>query len=62
MSRKDYRVIYKQEFSGKDLQDSYIKRNATIGEMEQAIDALYSDPHVYSAHYEELEGKSDGKA
>lgn len=53
--RKDYRIIYKQKFMGKELQDSYVKYNATVAEMEQAISDLYSDPCVYSARYESLE-------
>lgn len=52
--RKNYRVIYSQYFSGEELQDSYIKYNQTVAEMEQAITALYSDPHVFAARYEEV--------
>lgn len=54
MKRKNYRIIYKQKFNGEILQDSYMKYNATIYEMEQAINNLYSDPHVFSARYEEV--------
>lgn len=53
--RKDYRIIYKQKYMGEEMQDSYVKYNATVAEMEQAINDLYSDPHVTSAKYECLE-------
>lgn len=52
--RKNYRLIYKQEFNGKILQDVVKKYNKTVAEMESALDALYSDPHVFSVWYEEV--------
>lgn len=53
--RKNYRLIYKQRFMGEELQDTIMKYNKTIAEMEEAVNALYSDPHVFSARYEEVE-------
>ena len=52
--RKNYRLIYKQEFNGKVLQDVIKKYDKTVAEMEAAVDALYSDPHVFSVWYEEV--------
>lgn len=52
--RKNYRLIYKQDFNGKVLQDVIKKYNKTVAEMEAAVDALYSDPCVFSVWYEEV--------
>lgn len=56
MVRKNYRLIYKQEFMGKILQDSVMKYGKTVAEMEQAVTALYSDPCVFQVWYEEVAG------
>lgn len=53
--RKNYRLIYKQRFFGKELQDTIMKYNKTIAEMEESVNALYSDPHVFSVRYEEVQ-------
>lgn len=50
-----YRIIYKQKFMGKILQDSYIRTVENEHELQHAISALYEDPHVFSVTYEELE-------
>lgn len=52
---KQYRITYRQEFNGKILQDSYIKYVRSEREIQQAISALYSDPHVFSVDYELVE-------
>jgi len=52
--KKNYRLIYKQDFNGQVLQDVIKKYNKTVAEMEAAVDALYSDPHVFSVWYEEV--------
>lgn len=54
MVKKNYRLIYKQEFMGKILQDSVMKYDKTVAEMEQAVTALYSDPCVFQVWYEEV--------
>lgn len=53
--RKNYRLIYKQRFMGEELQDTIMKYNKTIAEMEEAVNALYSDPHVFSVRFEEIQ-------
>lgn len=52
--KKNYRLIYKQDFNGQVLQDVIKKYNKTVAEMEATVDALYSDPHVLSVWYEEV--------
>ena len=52
--RKDYRLIYSQKFMGKVLRDVILKYDKTVAEMEEAVNALYSDPHVFEAWYEEV--------
>ena len=52
---KRYRIIYKQEFMGKVLQNSYIRTIENEHELQRAISALYEDPHVFSVIYEALE-------
>lgn len=54
---RQYRITYKQKFMGKILQESYVKSVSTERELQNAIDTLYEDPHVYSVDYEELEGE-----
>lgn len=56
--RKNYRLIYKQCFMGEELQDTIMKYNKTIAEMEQSVNDLYSDPHVFSVRYEEVQNDS----
>lgn len=51
---KRYRITYKQRFMGKVLTDSYIKYVNNYGELIQAEQALYDDPHVISVDLEEL--------
>lgn len=51
---KRYRITYKQKFNGKILTDSYIKTVRNRGELIQAEQALYSDPHVFSVEWEEI--------
>jgi len=51
---KRYRIIYKQKFMGKILQDSYIKTVTNNWELQSAISALYEDPHVFEVTYEEV--------
>ena len=55
--RKNYRLIYKQCFMGEELQDTIMKYNKTIAEMEQSVNDLYSDPHVFSVRYEEVQNE-----
>ncbi|MFZ3602481.1 hypothetical protein [Enterococcus faecalis] len=43
---------------GEELQDTIIKYNKTIAEMEQSVNDLYSDPHVFSVRYEEVQNDS----
>lgn len=52
---KRYRIIYKQKFNGEILQDSYIRTVRNGHELQQAVSALYEDPHVFSVTYEALE-------
>lgn len=52
--RKDYRLVYSQKFMGKVLRDVILKYDKTVAEMEEAVNALYSDPHVFEAWYEEV--------
>ena len=51
---KRYRFIHKQRFMGKTLKDSFIKTIRNEQELQQTIDVLYSDPHVFSVDYEEI--------
>ncbi|MCR6096903.1 hypothetical protein HXA31_20300 [Salipaludibacillus agaradhaerens] len=51
---KRYRIIYKQKFMGKVIQDSYVRSINNKQELHNAINALYEDPHVFSVDYEEL--------
>lgn len=55
MMRKNYKVTFKQRFMGEVIEDSYVKYQQTVEEMDRAIDALCSDPHVFRCWYEELE-------
>lgn len=52
--RKNYRLIYKQRFMRKVLQDVIVKYDKTVAEMEEAVNALYSDPCVFQVWYEEM--------
>lgn len=52
--KKNYRLIYKQRFMGNVLQDVIVKYDKTVAEMEEAVNALYSDPHVFQVWYEEM--------
>ena len=56
---KRYRIIYKQKFNGKILQNSYIRSVANESELQQAVSALYDDLHVFSVTYETLEEGTD---
>lgn len=47
-SMEIYRITYKQKFSGKVLEDSYIKRVRSHEEIDMAIEALYDDPCVFA--------------
>lgn len=51
---KRYKITYKQRFMGEVLTDSYIKYVNNYGELIQAEQALYEDPHVFSVEWEEL--------
>lgn len=53
--RKNYRLFHKQKFNGQILEDSYIEYDATKAEMEEAVRITFSDPHVFSAWYEEVQ-------
>lgn len=53
--KKNYRLIYSQKFMGKVLRDVIMKYDKTVAEMEEAVNALYSDPHVFEAWYEEVQ-------
>ncbi len=55
MVKKNYRLIYKQKFMGQVLQDAVMKYDKTVAEMEQAVNALYSDPCVFQVWYEEVQ-------
>lgn len=57
---KRYRITYKQRFMGEVLVDSYERVVGSRAELDQAVDALYSDPHVYSVTCKEL--KDDERA
>lgn len=57
--RKNYRLIYKQCFMGEELQDTIMEYNKTIAEMEQSVNDLYSDPHVFSVRYEEVQNDTE---
>lgn len=50
---RHYKIIYKQKFWGEILYDSYDKW-CTPYELEEAISALYDDPHVFSVDYIEI--------
>lgn len=52
--KKCFLITYKQRFMGEVLEDSYIKYVRNIKEIHQAVDDLYSDPHVFSVNYKEL--------
>ncbi|HHD7895563.1 TPA: hypothetical protein ACOW35_002517 [Enterococcus faecalis] len=52
-------MIYKQHFMGKELQDTIMEYNKTIAEMEQSVNDLYSDPHVFSVRYEEVQNDTE---
>lgn len=56
---KNYRLIYKQRFMGEELQDTIMKYDKTIAEMEQSVNDLYSDPHVFSVRYEEVQNDTE---
>lgn len=51
---KRYRITYKQRFMGEVLTESYIKTVNNYGELIQAEQALYSDPHVFSVEWEAI--------
>ncbi|WP_170289297.1 hypothetical protein [Metabacillus lacus] len=51
---KRYRITYKQEFMGEILQNSYTRTVSNSVELQDAINALYDDPHVFHVDYEEL--------
>lgn len=53
--KKNYRLISKQNFMGQVLQDVIMKYDKTVAEMEQAVNALYSDPCVFQVWYEEVQ-------
>lgn len=53
--KKNYRLIYSQKFMGKVLRDVIMKYGKTVAEMEQAVNAVYSDPCVFEAWYEEVQ-------
>lgn len=52
--KKNYRLIYSQKFMGKILRDVIIKYGKTVAEMKESVNALYSDPCVFEAWYEEI--------
>lgn len=54
MERKDYCITYTQRFMGQYLDDTIIKRNKTVAEMEEAVRALYTDTHVLGVYYAEI--------
>lgn len=56
---KRYRISYKQEFNGEILRDSYVRTVRSERELQKAVSALYSDPHVFSVTCEELERESE---
>jgi hypothetical protein len=56
---KRYRISYKQEFNGEILRDSYVRTVRSERELQKAVSALYSDPHVFSVTCEELEDESE---
>ena len=51
---KRYLITYKQRFMGEVLVDSYERVVENMAELDQAVDALYSDPHVFSVTCKEL--------
>lgn len=51
---KQYRITYKQKFSGEILEDSYIRTVKNEKELKKIENSLYEDPHVFSVEYEEL--------
>lgn len=54
MTMKKYRITYKQMFNGEVLTDSYNRTVSSYGELLQAEQALYDDPHVFSVEWEEV--------
>lgn len=52
--RKDYILTYKQLFMENVLEDKILKFNKTVAEMDEAVEALFTDPHVFSADYVEV--------
>ncbi|EPI25455.1 hypothetical protein D354_00483 [Enterococcus faecalis] len=44
---------------GEELQDTIMKYNKTIAEMEQSVNDLYSDPHVFGVRYEEVQNDTE---
>lgn len=50
---RHFRITYRQVFWGEVLVGTYDKW-CTYYELEQAISALYSDPHVFSVDYVEI--------
>lgn len=52
--KKNYRLIYSQKFMGKILRDVIMKYDKTVAEMEESVNALYSDPCVFQVWYEEV--------
>lgn len=52
---KRYRITYKQEYMGETLEDSYIRSVKNEYELDNIVNALYEDSHVFYVDYEELE-------
>lgn len=50
-----YRITYSQKFMGQTIRESYIKTVSGKGELEQAVNALYCDPHVFKVVYRKVE-------
>lgn len=52
---KRYRIIYKQEYMGETLEDSYVRSVKNEYELDRIVNDLYEDTHVFSVDYEELD-------
>lgn len=52
--RGRFLITYKQRFMDVILEGAYVKTVNNIGELYQAIESLYDDPHVFSVDYKEL--------
>lgn len=44
-------IYYSQQFMGETLDDEYITYVDNIRELEDKVEALYSDPHVISVDW-----------